>query len=642
MPTLSFSQGVDYSGTIDTTIRQATPRSAPGGALSLFADGDVGAQVQALLAFTGLFGNGPGQIPVGATITSATLTLRVSDASTSSVSMSRMLVDWNELSSWNSLGSGVQIGVEATDTVAISSSATGLRTYNVTDSVQAWLSGAATADQANAANDGWVFTMSGTDQWAFRSSESAVVPVLTVEYSLDGGGTPLLAFAGPVSQAEGTSASATPFVFTVNRSGDASGSASVDWAVSGTGGVPATASDFVGNAFPSGTINFAPGQVSRTITVNVVADSTDEASETFNVVLSNSSGAQISGGTATGTIVDDDTSGGTGEVIAVHVYQGSSWGTGTGNNRFGSTDPTDVVYDPTTDRFFVVDSEVDESPFFASNNLFKLDGDADLVQGFSLRGFTSEPTGVALWVDPTTGEKSLFVSSDDQKRIFVVDPDSPTTVLRSFSTTTFGVQDPEDLSINPNNGNLFILSEDDRSIYEVTQNGEFVSKVRLPSPFSDVAEGLVYDAEHDQFYVSGGFSTKIFVVSRSGVLTDTIDVLAQYPNSNGARVFPKGLELAPASDGSGNLSLWVTDYGRDQVADGRLFEIVLDRPASMSAAPAASALSLDSFTTELRMSPELSPAITFDDKDLPPMDSGHADHDLSWHDADQGGDIWLI
>lgn len=53
-------------------------------------------------------------------------------------------------------------------------------------------------------------------------------------------------------------------------------------------------------------LTFAPGETSKTITVNVLGDTLDETNETFSVVLSNPSGAAITIGTATGTITDDD------------------------------------------------------------------------------------------------------------------------------------------------------------------------------------------------------------------------------------------------------------------------------------------------------------------------------------------------
>jgi len=137
MTTVSFQQGLNgYSGTIDTSIRQASPNAAPGtSGLALFADGDSGAQVQALLAFTNLFGSGPGQIPIGATITSATLTIRVTDATTTGVSLYRMLTSWSELSSWNALGNGVQLnGTEAASAadLTINSASAGFHTYDLT------------------------------------------------------------------------------------------------------------------------------------------------------------------------------------------------------------------------------------------------------------------------------------------------------------------------------------------------------------------------------------------------------------------------------------------------------------------------------------------------------------------------------
>ncbi|NBC32161.1 MAG: hypothetical protein GVY13_05735 [Alphaproteobacteria bacterium] len=98
---------------------------------------------------------------------------------------------------------------------------------------------------------------------------------------------------------------ATPFTFSVTRS-DGAGTASVDWAVSGSGGDPADAEDF-GGSLPRGTATFALGETSRTIAVDVVGDNDVEADEGFTVTLSNAgSGASIGDATAGGTIRNDD------------------------------------------------------------------------------------------------------------------------------------------------------------------------------------------------------------------------------------------------------------------------------------------------------------------------------------------------
>src|SRR3546814_17927627 len=97
------------------------------------------------------------------------------------------------------------------------------------------------------------------------------------------------------------------------------------------------------------------------------------------------------------------------------------------------------------------------------------------------------------------------------------------------------------------------------------------------------------------FYVSGGGTADIYKVDRSGAIVETLTDLRPFRLEDGGHALPKGLVLAPASNSEGR-SLWVGDYGRDQVADGRLFEIRLeDSPvavASASQTAAYEALSL--------------------------------------------------
>jgi hypothetical protein len=593
MTTVTFQEGSSYQGTIDTFLYQADPDLLSGNDTVVWADAGSGVTREGLLEFTGLFGDAPGQIPIGATITSATLTLDTTNPSGGKIQLYRMLTDWSEDSTWNSLGNGVQLdGIEALATAdsVVGRQRLGSSTIDVTDSLQAWLSGASTPDQANQANLGWVLETGNTNGWTFSSSETSAAPILTVTYStttVGDGGASQLALAGPVTQNEGTSSNPTEFIFTVERTGDLSGSASAHYAVSGIRPMKAAAGDFQGGHFPSGTVTFAPGEASKTIVLNVKADSGIEGNDTFKVVLSSpSAGATITEAKAVGTIVNDDFPFG---IVGVHLFDASAYGAGypsSDPNHYGSTDPTDMVYDPTTGSFFLCDSEIDESPYHAANNLWQLDGSAGLEQAISLDGFSHEPTGLALWVDPSGG-KHLFISDDDQDQIFEVDPANPTVVLHSFSTLPFGCTDPEDLSINPNNGNLFVLSEKNFTIYEISQDGQTVVSTavlpdifRMPKTGTPSLEGLVYDAADDQFFVSGGFSPNIYVISRTGEVLQTINLLKHYPNTDGAHVYPKGMELAPSSDGSGHMSLWVTDYGKDQVPDGRVIEIVLDRPAS--------------------------------------------------------------
>jgi Ca2+-binding RTX toxin-like protein len=97
----------------------------------------------------------------------------------------------------------------------------------------------------------------------------------------------------------------TAFTFTVTRSGDTSETSTVTYAVTGSGGNPASADDF-GGALPSGTISFAANEASKTVTVDVSGDTTVEPDEGFTVTLSDPSNATIATGTAEGTILNDD------------------------------------------------------------------------------------------------------------------------------------------------------------------------------------------------------------------------------------------------------------------------------------------------------------------------------------------------
>jgi hypothetical protein len=87
---------------------------------------------------------------------------------------------------------------------------------------------------------------------------------------------------------------ATPFTFTVSRSGITNGTHSVTWTVSPGQGPGANGLDFVGGAFPTGTVTFGPNETARTVTVTIQGDTMPESDDTFVVTLSNATnGATI-------------------------------------------------------------------------------------------------------------------------------------------------------------------------------------------------------------------------------------------------------------------------------------------------------------------------------------------------------------
>jgi hypothetical protein len=101
---------------------------------------------------------------------------------------------------------------------------------------------------------------------------------------------------------------------TVNRSGDTSGTVTVDYSTSdASGSAPCQtnntgfASERCDYSTSAGTLRFASGETTKSITVPVINDSYIEANETFSATLRNPQGATLGTSTATVTISDNDT-----------------------------------------------------------------------------------------------------------------------------------------------------------------------------------------------------------------------------------------------------------------------------------------------------------------------------------------------
>ncbi len=107
---------------------------------------------------------------------------------------------------------------------------------------------------------------------------------------------------GDATVVEGNNGGPTVFAtITVTRTGDTSGTSSVNWTT--VAGTAVAGSDYFA---ASGSVTFTAGQTSRTITVQISSDKKAEPTETFTVVLSGAAGATIADGTGVVTITDND------------------------------------------------------------------------------------------------------------------------------------------------------------------------------------------------------------------------------------------------------------------------------------------------------------------------------------------------
>ena len=562
--TVSFSTGV-----VDTVLKQASPTASFGGATSIGPDGDTGSKVQTLLEFGNLFGTGPGQIPLGATITSASLTLQTTNGSGNGGSLYRMLTDWNGAATWNVLGDGVQIGTETSAAdLNVGAVSLGSRAFDVTKSLQAWADGQA--------NNGWLFNTPSTDGWFFDSSEGSTKPSLTVTYTT--GTTPppstptvSIQAGTPNPQTEGANAK---IAFTVSLAQAATQNVVVNYST--VDNTATAASDFFGKT--NGSITFLAGETTKTIDILLKDDAVVEQPEAFTVKLNSATNAQIGTATATGNIVDNDNTSSPPPRIQASVVKVTDTTSAPYRSvdatGYGSGDPSGLAYVPGLQKLFIADSEHEERPYFSSTNLFST-GLNSTIGAYNSTSITKEPTG--LGYNPNNGY--LYIADDDAQAIFWVDPANPSVKIGQFSTSTLGFLDTEDPKFDPDTGHMFVVDGSLKKLFELTHQGAFVSSIALPIEMKD-AEALAYDPNHDVFFIASGSYHRIWEMDRSGNILAKIDVLGETTYVNpitGVKPVPKGMELAPSSDpNDGNtMNLFVADYGVDQQNDGRLFEINL-------------------------------------------------------------------
>jgi Calx-beta domain len=233
------------------------------------------------------------------------------------------------------LGAGSITDDDLTPTVAISD-ATGTEgdslTFNVTlsapSSTDVTATYAASADPGTADSGDLTAPLTGTVTFPANTNSTQQVTVATTEDASDEPNeTFTVTLSALSSNATFTDSSATGTiadddpppaisivdastgeggngVFAVTLSNPSASQVTVDYAT--THG-STSAADFTTPAQLAGTVTFAPGDTSESITLATVGDTIDEPNETFTVSLANASlNASILDGSGAGTIVDDD------------------------------------------------------------------------------------------------------------------------------------------------------------------------------------------------------------------------------------------------------------------------------------------------------------------------------------------------
>jgi len=239
-----------------------------------------------------------------------------------------------------------------------------------------------------------------------------------------------------VTHGEGDSG-ATPFTYVLNRSGDTSGATSVDWRVTfGT----ANAQDFTGPT--SGTVTFAPGELSKAITVQVAGDTQQEADETFQVALSNAPGASFPQ-PISGKILNDD---GAPVTPMLDIAAPPAHAEGTGGvtpfdftvTRSGDTSGTSAV-----DYYTVGDTNAADFSGATTGTLYFAAGETSKTIELNVVGDSAREADESFFVGLSNARGATLQTAKATTTILNDDSDTPPAATLSWGTAAGGLSQNE-------------------------------------------------------------------------------------------------------------------------------------------------------------------------------------------------------
>ena len=111
-----------------------------------------------------------------------------------------------------------------------------------------------------------------------------------------------------------------------------------------------------------------------------------------------------------------------------------------------------------------------------------------------------------------------------------------------------------------------------QEVYRYSPTGSFLGSFDIGQYGAIDPEGITYDAAADRYIIVDHSSDSIYEVSATGAIQAVVDITA-------ANAFKAaGIEIAPASNGSGNGHYYIVDRGEDNDGnpnenDGRMYEM---------------------------------------------------------------------
>ena len=271
-----------------------------------------------------------------------------------------------------------------------------------------------------------------------------------------------------------------------------------------------------------------------------------------------------------------------------------------------SPDPMGIAWVDHLGHLLMSDSEVDEMPaLFTGQNLFEIDPLTGALLGTSTSvAFSNEPAGMTY--DPESHH--LYVSDDNRREVFEVDPGpdalygTDDDAIGSFDTLVFGSRDPEGVAFDRLQGFLYVVDGEGAEVFEVDPGPNAIFDGVPPTGDDSVRsfdtagfgaidpEGITYDWENGYLYLIGNDNETIFHVTTGGDVVRTLDYAGVGAEN------ASDLAFGPSSADPSVYSLYVVDRNVDNDTDpgendGRLYEIAFpaitpgNAPPSIQAGP---------------------------------------------------------
>jgi hypothetical protein len=235
-----------------------------------------------------------------------------------------------------------------------------------------------------------------------------------------------------------------------------------------------------------------------------------------------------------------------------------------------SPDPTGIARIGWTNRFVVVDGEVEETALWKGSNVWSTRPTLHPLGSWSAAPYTSEATDVAM-----PSRRLAYLSDDDSDRIIEIKtgPDflfgTPDDRATGLFTRPFSL-DPEGIAVGA--GTLIIANGDHQRVVRLGRgtDGVFGTEDDVVNGFSTAPLGL-RDPEGIAFlnghlFIVSRFDGVIVQTTRTGAFVDSYDI------SSSGILHPSGIAVT-AEDGG--LTAWVSDRGVDNGAqienDGRIY-----------------------------------------------------------------------